>query len=358
MSNKPTVLLTMIVRNEGQIIERCLESAKRFIDGYFVIDTGSTDDTEEVIRRVLADFPGQILHEEWVNFGHNRTSLVEKAREQGYDYMLLADADMVFDGPDGCLDNLTEDSYLLRLAGAFEWHMPYLVSTRPHWRYHGVTHEFLTAPEEFVSVKHPDFIIHHYGDGGNRPDKLPQDRRLLEAEYERDPSDVRTVFYLAQTCKDMGETERAIELYKHRAALGGWDEEVYWSLYQVAEMTGEIEDYIRAWDFRPSRPEAIHKLMKLYNEKGLHRAAYIMGTLSHSPWYPEPTTDILFVERYAEDYAIKFEYCIASWWIGLRDDAINGFRELLKRDDLAPNYVEACKNNLIACGATEEQDAT
>ena len=347
---KPTVCLAMILKNESQIIKRCLDSAKPYIDGYFIIDTGSTDNTMEIVAEELKDLPGTLKQEEWVDFGHNRTSLVQQAQEQGYDYLLLGDADMVFDGD---LGDLTENAYLIRLSGGFEYHMPYLVSSKYHWHYHGVTHEFLGSDEPLTFEKHPTFIIHHLADGGTRPEKWTRDRELLEKEWEREPNNDRTTFYLAQTCKDMGDYERSITLYKHRVEIGGWEEEVYWSLFQIGEMTGNIEDYLRAWCYRPSRPEATHRLMRSYNEKELYRAAYVMGTLATGPWAPGPTQDILFVERWAEDYGIKFEHAVAAWWIGSQEESIAEFKELLSRDDLPDHYREACRNNLTNCGVTE-----
>jgi glycosyltransferase involved in cell wall biosynthesis len=354
VSTKPTVCLTMIVRNEGAILKRCLDSAKPWIDGYFIIDTGSTDDTMDIIRTELADYPGTLLEEEWVNFGHNRSSLVAQAREAGYDYLLLADADHVFVGEPGALDNLVAPSYLIQLTGGFEYWMPYLVRSDLHWRYHGVTHEFLTAPESFINTQLPGFTIDHRSDGGNRPEKFTQDRRLLEAEYEKNPNDDRTVFYLAQTCRDMGDIERAVELYRHRATLGGWDEEVYWALFQVGELTGEVEDYLRAWEYRPGRPEAIHRLARTYNEKGLHRSAYLIASMGRSVWYPSPCGDILFLERWAEEFGIPFERSIAAWWIGHHDESIQGFRDLLACPDLPDAFREMCEHNLRACGVTQE----
>ena len=343
---QPTVCLTMILKNEGHIIKRCLDSAKPYIDRYFIIDTGSTDDTMEVVRRELAGIPGVLKEEEWVNFGHNRTSLVQQARESGADYMLLADADMTFEGDMG---DLGDPGYLIRLAGGFSYFMPYLVRSDYHWHYHGVTHEFLGSDEELVFTKHPTFIIHHLADGGTRPEKFTRDRELLEAEWVREPTD-RTAFYLAQTCKDMGDTERSIELYKARVDFGGWNEEVYWALFQIGELTQDIENYLRAWCYRPSRPEAAHRLMRLYNERGLHLAAYALGVTALSN---QPTEDVLFVERDTERYAIPFEKAIAAWWVGEQQEAIAIFQHLLTMPELPQMLRDACKNNLYNCGVTE-----
>ena len=54
--------LNMIVKNESHVIRRCLDSVRPFIDSWVIVDTGSTDGTEDIIREHLKDIPGQ-LHE-------------------------------------------------------------------------------------------------------------------------------------------------------------------------------------------------------------------------------------------------------------------------------------------------------
>jgi glycosyltransferase involved in cell wall biosynthesis len=86
----------MIVRNEAAVIERCLGSVKSFLSHWTICDTGSTDGTPEIIERffALAGIPGKLYRDEWVNFGHNRTLAMQRAKGTA-DYHLLLDADMV-----------------------------------------------------------------------------------------------------------------------------------------------------------------------------------------------------------------------------------------------------------------------
>jgi glycosyltransferase involved in cell wall biosynthesis len=58
----PTSLcLNMIVKNEAHVIRRCLDSVRRFISHWVIVDTGSSDGTQAVIRQHFADVPG-VLH--------------------------------------------------------------------------------------------------------------------------------------------------------------------------------------------------------------------------------------------------------------------------------------------------------
>lgn len=44
--------LCIIVKNESEVIERCLRSSLQYMDTYCIVDTGSTDNTIEIIKRV------------------------------------------------------------------------------------------------------------------------------------------------------------------------------------------------------------------------------------------------------------------------------------------------------------------
>src|ERR1700730_6382681 len=92
---RPTICLVMIVKNESGVIERCLNSARPHIDSWIIVDTGSDDDTCERVERTLIEVPGRLEHRPFVNFGHNRTELMELAYRQRSDWLLLLDADMV-----------------------------------------------------------------------------------------------------------------------------------------------------------------------------------------------------------------------------------------------------------------------
>src|SRR5690606_13785698 len=42
------VALCMIVKNEEEVLERCLQSVKQLVDEIIIVDTGSTDRTKEI----------------------------------------------------------------------------------------------------------------------------------------------------------------------------------------------------------------------------------------------------------------------------------------------------------------------
>src|SRR5579885_2975943 len=88
----PTICLNMIVKDESQVIKRCLNSIKSLIHYWVIVDTGSTDGTQEIVREFLSDIPGELHERPWVNFGYNRNEALNLARGKG-DYFLFIDAD-------------------------------------------------------------------------------------------------------------------------------------------------------------------------------------------------------------------------------------------------------------------------
>lgn len=327
MSNRATICLVMIVKTEAHILPRLFESVKPWIDAWSIVDTGSADDTKTVIETALSDVPGQLLEEPFVDFANNRTSAVLHAQKMGCDYLLLLDADHVLDVPDpAAFDDLDADSYLIELLDhELRYRMPYLVRSDKPWRYRGATHEFLACDEPFISKVHPTLSILHHGDGGTRPEKFDRDLALLERSYKEDPTNERTVFYLAQTYEGTGRKDDAVRLYRERAAIGGWNEEAYIALLRVGRLTDTLEDCLKAHLFRPQRPEGIYEVAKRFNRCGAHALTVQIC----EKWSGVPSSDILFVEREPEEFGILFEKAIAMYYIGRKDESKMIFQHLL-----------------------------
>jgi len=49
----------MIVKDEADVLERCFDSCRGLIDRWVICDTGSTDGTQDLIRRALAPTRGR-----------------------------------------------------------------------------------------------------------------------------------------------------------------------------------------------------------------------------------------------------------------------------------------------------------
>ena len=82
--DRPTICLTMIVRDEAHIVHEALDSAAPHVDRWVIVDTGSTDDTPGTIQRRMAEhgIPGELHHRPWRDFGTNRTEAMRLADGQ------------------------------------------------------------------------------------------------------------------------------------------------------------------------------------------------------------------------------------------------------------------------------------
>ena len=66
----------MIVKNESKVIRRCLESVLPLVDYWVIVDTGSTDGTQQIILECLKEVPGFLHERPWVDFSHNRNEAI------------------------------------------------------------------------------------------------------------------------------------------------------------------------------------------------------------------------------------------------------------------------------------------
>jgi glycosyltransferase involved in cell wall biosynthesis len=342
-----SICLCMIVRDEAAVIQRCLDSVHGLIDTWVICDTGSTDNTRQLIQAALHDLPGELHERPWVDFGHNRSELMALAAGKA-DYLLLVDADMTVSFERSRLGSLGADSYMLRHQGDPEYRVKRLVRGDRRWWFVGPTHEFITTEGDDEEHDLDAIVIHHHGDGGTQSEKFERDLRLLSAEHERNPKDPRTAFYLAQTLRDVGRIEEAIDVYRRRANMDGWDEETFYAMYQVGVLSARaglhdqaVTALLGAWNHRPHRIEPLYELAWMFRERAVHHAAYLVAKRGVDAPIP---SDRLFVHRWMYEWGMLFEYSIAAYWAGHPRAALEACDRLLK----VPELSDAHRDQVIA----------
>lgn len=316
--NASRIALNAIVRNEIKNLPRMLESVRGHITAAVILDTGSTDGSQEFIRAFCkaAGIQCRVIPGEFNNFEQARNDALAAAHRApfGWDYLLLCDADMELK-VDGPLPPLTHESYtLLQRQGGLAYYNTRLLRKGSPARYHGVTHEYLSVTEQAKLPSDAWWFTDH-ATGSNRVDKYERDTRLLEAYLVDHPGDERSLFYLAQTYRDRGLDQEAIALYRQRVQAGGWDEEIWYSKLAISRCwraLGNEAEFIlaslEAYNSRPSRAEPLYDLAHWFREK---KDKQQIGWLFAEKGSKIPYSgDLLFVEQWLYDWGFTEELSI------------------------------------------------
>lgn len=360
-SGRSTVCLVMIVREEAAVIHRCLESVRPFIDHWVICDTGSTDDTKRIILETLAGFPGELHEVPWIDFGHNRTTALSLARGKA-DYCLLIDADMTLTAPGDFRVALTEDAYLIRYAGPLDYWVERLVSNRHEWEYVGAAHEYIRSQTGKAPVKLANLSVTHHGDGGCQQGKIERYLTLLKRALNQEPNNSRHVFYIAESYRDLGNFPQAIEWYEQRTRMGGWDEEVWYSLYQIARLQHQLgiawplvlNAYLEAHQFRPTRLEPLFQIARHYRKQEQYELGHLFARPVIENSYPE---DILFVQKSVYDYELLMEYATCCHAIGRHKEAVRASDAIIAKTNLPKDVRERAVNIQLTSKGSDEHAA-
>ncbi|WP_339086843.1 glycosyltransferase [Hyphomicrobium sp. ghe19] len=330
----------MIVKNEAPVIRRCLDSVRPLIDRWMIVDTGSTDGTQEIIRSELSRLPGELHERPWRNFAHNRTEALQLARGKA-DYTLIIDADDELEiGNPETIPGLLADSYTVEINDtATVYQRTQLMRNALPWRYEGVLHEYPTCdgagPSELLSGLR--ILRNHDGARRKDPQTYRRDAEVLETalKTETDPFLLaRYRFYLAQSFRDCHEWEKAAEHYLTRAKLGFWQEEVFFSLYSAAQMKERlghpdqevIDTFLRASDALPTRAEALYGASRFCRNKKRYSEGYEMAKRGLQISMP---SDALFLEPWIYETGLLDEFSINAYWSGHHRESLDASLKML-----------------------------
>jgi len=353
----------MIVKNESRVITRLLESVVNLVDCYCICDTGSTDDTIDIIRQFFDKhgIPGKIIEESFKDFGYNRTFALKACNDMDTDYILLMDADMVLTGeilttPDVFKRSLVADVYHVCQGNSiFFYKNTRIVKNNPKYSYWGVTHEYVNTPEGtvYAAIENSQLFINDIGDGGSKADKFLRDIRLLKKGLEELPNNDRYTFYLANSYRDSGQHENAIDTYKKRIAIGGWVEEIWHSYYSIGRCYKKMDDYVNAihwwmeaYNYYPRRIEALYEIIHYYRINGKNQLAYFFYVLADEQRVKYgASVDFLFLEKDVYDYKIDYELTIIGYYINNKKYDLNRYSMKVLTDE---NADQDTKKNVLS----------
>ena len=347
--------LCMIVRNEAHVLRRCLLSALPLIDTWAIVDTGSTDGTQQLIRDVFHRLPGVLAERPWVDFSHNRNEALLLARGRA-DYTLIIDADEAFEIDPGMvsLPLFHADAYdAFVLSGVLRYPKITLVRSALPWRFVGAVHEHIVCAGERSRGHLPWLRTIRRQEGARSRDPLTarRDALLLESEVLREPENPRHMFYLAQSYMCAGEPGVAIDRYRRRAAMGGWADEVFVSLYQIARLQQRqgvpwprvLAAYLAAFEALPSRVEPLFWIGLHYQQRKQHATA--MTFLERAVATTPPAVSALFVEWEIYSYMLPLEFAVCCFYLGRHAEALAVYDRLLSQPGIAADRADHLRRN-------------
>ena len=325
MSKSPTICLNMIVKNESLIVQRLLDSVLPIIDTYCICDTGSTDNTMDIIRTYFKDkgITGILLSEPFQNFSYNRNFSLQACKGLS-DYILFLDADMVLDIQqfDKSMLNLYDSFHVLQGNDSFHYNNIRIIKNNGLYKYLGVTHEYIDTPNENTTICLDKRIlfIKDLGDGGAKHDKFSRDIRLLKNGILEEPENVRYHFYLANSYYHIEDYNEAILMYQKRIKLGGWKEEVWYSYYRIGlcyksmnRFADALSYWLEGYDYYPERLEGIYEIIKHYRIIGKQKIGFKFYNLAKEILDKKlDRSQYLFLHADVYDYKIYYEYTILA----------------------------------------------
>lgn len=350
------ICLNMIVKNESKIIIRMLSSVLPLIDTYCICDTGSTDDTKEMITTFFDshNITGKVVSEPFRDFGYNRTFALKQCNDMpNSDYLLLLDADMILEIPetfsiDDFKTSLIHDAYyMFQGSQQFFYKNIRILKNKKEVSYWGVTHEYINLPKDadITELPRTQFFINDIGDGGSKTDKFVRDINLLKQGLVENPDNDRYTFYLANSYKDAGQYQNAIDTYKKRITIGGWKQEVWYSYYMIGKCYTKLNDaptalfyWLEAYEYYPDRIENLYEIVRHYRLKGQNRLAYHYYEIADRQRNNNQSTDHLFYHKDIYDYKLDYEFTIISYYCNIANlNVYKSFTKVLTNPNVENN---------------------
>lgn len=360
--------LNFICKDEAHIIEKMLNSAKTITDLIVVNDTGSTDGTQDLIKKFGEEnnIPTFVFERPFDTFENSRNyameMLKEKVNELGWNpndvhgYWFDCDETLMIDSNFN-KNQFTKDLYMINTyIGQMKYTRNTFFKVSKPFRFYGPVHEFIVCDDKNITSGLAEGIavdVKMEGASwkGDIAAKYLSHAHILETYINKDRSDSRWIFYTAQSYHDSSQVKdnkeenderlrRAIKYYKERVNRNdGYYEEKYYSQFRIGTIMKSLEkpwsltmqELLKAYAMDPIRAEAFKVIIDHYLQVGEWHMAYIYSKFSKVNFHnknPYPKR-VLFVDQSLYEWKLAEAHAAACYYTGRVDEAKSTYQEVL-----------------------------
>jgi glycosyltransferase involved in cell wall biosynthesis len=322
------ICAVIMTRNETKRIATTINSVQS-LDGIVLYDTGSDDDTIEVAKN-SSRVPIHIGHGDFTDFATSRNESLKFAKlcakTYGYEYFLLMDANDELIGGKPIIENsndqtvawYVEQRLKYGVDAVVSFHNVKFIKADADVSYVGRVHEYLDRCGPLEELRGIYLFQDKTADDNKSQDRWLRDVIILEQDHEKDPTDTRVLFYLAQTYACLGDDLLALDHYEKRTkSIGGFEEERCYSFMKCGDLADKLgkEDDAIHWYTKACRHtlrcEPIISLAKIFRRSSQFLLAYTYAKLACEL---EISSKTLFVERECSDYDRWHILGIVAWY--------------------------------------------
>lgn len=315
--------LVMIIKNSEHCISNTILSIIDYIDCYTILDTGSTDNTIQIVKNLLKNKTGQLLQEPFIDFSTSRNRALDLSKKYESKYTIMLDDSYILKNGNkllSMLKNNNNDSYHIAILDNKHrlYYSNRIQKQSKNLRYIYKVHEVIQdCDSEVITFDFSRPYIYDYRDSKDEErtkNRLLQDKDILEEENKKNPNDKRTLFFLGNTYFQLQEYDKAIRVYEKRACMSS-DEEAYMCMYNVGTILNiqgrdSIIAFQKAYEIDSERAEPLYRLGLLYTKKGDINQAFSILEKAYDKQIPNKILNIEY-DTYIENIPCLYgEVCL------------------------------------------------
>jgi len=334
--------LCIMVKNGGAQFENMLKSNYSLIDRWTILDTGSTDDTIEIINRVLVGKKkGNLYQEPFINFRDSRNRCLELAGTSCKFILTLDDTYIMKGNLRDFLNTVRSDQYsnsftLFIESDDTKYGSNRIIKSDSGLKYKHKIHEVISDHNNIniVIPEESGYIFDGRFDYMEKRtiERKQLDLKLLFEEVEENPNDPRAYYYLAQTYNILEDYEKAFFYFQKRCEFmnSGFLQERVDAAFESARISNfklnkpweECEKlYKECYKIDESRPESLYFIgIHYYLENDYQKAfgylkkGFEIGFPTHCQYSLKPTLSFHFLPK----FLTKICYTLEEFELGER----------------------------------------